>query len=246
MSTLQPQQVVSRQEWLASRRELLALEKAATQQRDELARRRRELPWVKVEKNYVFDAEDGAKTLAELFDGRSQLIVYHFMYDPKWTQGCKSCSLIADHYDPLIIHLRHRDVSLVTVAKATIQQLLAFRERMGWSFPIVSSFSNDFNHDFQVGFHEAEIQSGLPLYNFGTQVMPLSEGPGLSVFARDEEGNVYHTYSAYARGLDHLLGVYQFLDLVPKGRDEDQIPIMSWVRHHDRYDGPAYKNPWEE
>jgi predicted dithiol-disulfide oxidoreductase (DUF899 family) len=239
-------QIVARDEWLAARKTLLAREKAATHERDEIARLRRELPWVRVEKDYVFRDETGEVRLADLFAGRSQLIVYHFMFDPEWSQGCKSCSLVADHYNPAVIHLAHRDVTMVTVSKAPIEKLAAFKRRMGWSFRWVSSNANDFNRDFQVSFNEAEQTSGLPIYNFATIPFPISEAPGLSVFFRDESGEIYHTYSTYARGLDALLGAYTLLDMVPKGREEENIPIMSWVRHHDRYDGRPFVDPWME
>jgi predicted dithiol-disulfide oxidoreductase (DUF899 family) len=242
----QTHKISSRDEWLAARKALLAREKAATRERDEIARLRRELPWVRVENDYVFEDEAGEVRLADLFDGRSQLIVYHFMFDPAWSQGCKSCSLVADHYDPAVIHLAHRDTTLITVSKAPIEKIAAFGERMGWKFRWVSSNANDFNRDFQVSFNEAEQASGLPLYNFTTIPFPISEAPGLSVFFKDESGEIYHTYSTYARGLDAVLGVFTLLDMVPKGRDEENIEIMSWVRHHDRYDGRPFVDPWME
>lgn len=242
----QTHQVTSREAWLAARKALLAREKAATRERDEIARLRRELPWVRVEKDYEFEDSTGMVKLAELFDGRSQLIVYHFMFDPAWSQGCQSCSLVADHYNPAVIHLAHRDTTMITVSRAPIAKIEAFKQRMGWTFRWVSSNKNDFNRDFQVSFTEAEQTSGLPIYNFATTPFPISEAPGLSVFYRDESGEIYHTYSTYARGLDALLGVFTLLDMVPKGRDEDNIPIMSWVRHHDRYDGQPFVDPWLE
>ena len=238
--------VLSREDWLKARIALLKKEKELTRQRDELARQRRELPWVKVEKEYVFDAPEGKAALADLFGGRSQLIVYHFMFDPEWSQGCKSCSLLADHYNPAIIHLEHRDVSMVTVSRAPLDKLLAFRDRMGWTFKWVSSFSNDFNRDFRVSFTEEERNSGLAIYNYVSQPYPVSELPGLSVFYKDASGDIFHTYSTYARGLDIFLNVYNLLDVVPKGRDEDDVPNMSWVRHHDRYDGKPFIDPWME
>jgi predicted dithiol-disulfide oxidoreductase (DUF899 family) len=194
----------------------------------------------------MFDGPDGRQSLANLFDGHSQLIVYHFMFDPDWSQGCKSCSFVADHYNPAIVHLAHRDVSMVTVSRAPIEKLLAFRDRMGWSFPWVSSFHNDFNRDFQVSYNEDERNSGLAIYNYNSQPFPISEAPGLSVFTKDEAGNIFHTYSTYARGLDIFIGAYNFLDIVPKGRDEEGIPIMSWLRHHDRYDDANFIDPWLE
>ena len=238
--------VTSREDWLKARIALLAKEKDLTRERDELARQRRELPWVKVDKDYIFDAPEGKVPLAVLFEGRSQLIVYHFMFDPEWSQGCKSCSLLADHYNPAIIHLEHRDVSMVTVSRAPLDKLLAFRDRMGWTFNWVSSFSNDFNRDFQVSFTQEERNSGLAIYNYVSQPYPISELPGLSVFYKDTGGDIFHTYSTYARGLDIFLNVYNLLDVVPKGRDEEDFPGMSWVRHHDRYDGKPFVDPWME
>jgi predicted dithiol-disulfide oxidoreductase (DUF899 family) len=242
----QTHKIASREEWLAARKTLLAREKAATRERDEIARLRRELPWVRVGKDYVFEDEAGEVRLADLFDGRSQLIVYHFMFDPAWSQGCKSCSLVADHYNPAVIHLAQRDTTMITVSRAPIERIAAFRERMGWKFRWVSSNGNDFNRDFQVSFNEAEQASGLPLYNFATIAFPISEAPGLSVFTKDADGEIYHTYSTYARGLDAVLSVFTLLDMVPKGRDEENIEIMSWVRHHDRYDGRPFVDPWME
>lgn len=238
--------VTTREEWLKARIALLAKEKELTRQKDELARERRELPWVKVDKDYVFDSAEGRVSLKDLFGERSQLIVYHFMFDPEWSQGCKSCSLVADHYDPSIIHLEHKDVSMVTVSRAPLDKLLAFRERMGWGFKWVSSFSNDFNKDFHVSFTLAERKSGLAIYNYVSQPYPISELPGMSVFYKDANGDVFHTYSTYARGLDIFLTVYNLLDVTPKGRDEGPNPDMSWVRHHDRYGDENFTDPWME
>ena len=246
-ATLSPNhKVVSRDEWLAARKAHLAEEKALTRQRDELARRRRELPWVKVEKNYVFDTPTGKKPLADLFDGRSQLIVYHFMFAPEWTQGCKSCSLLADHYNPAVVHLEHRDTTMVTVSRAPLEKISKFKQRMGWSFNWVSSHDSDFNRDFQVSFTPEELESGTATYNFVGKPYPIVELPGISVFYKDADGNVFHTYSSYARGLDILLGVYNLLDMVPKGRDEDGTEGMAWVRHHDRYGDKTFVDPWME
>ena len=239
-------QVVSREKWIEARRALLADEKRLTHERDAIARRRRELPWVKVEKNYVFDAPGGKRTLAELFGGRSQLVVYHFMFAPEWTQGCKSCSLLADHYNPATVHLEHRDVTMVTVSRAPLAKIAPFKQRMGWTFNWVSSHESDFNRDFQVTFTPEELESGTATYNFDRKPYPIVELPGISVFYKDADGNVFHTYSSYARGLDILIGVYNLLDLVPKGRDEGDAPDMSWVRHHDRYDGKPFVDPWIE
>lgn len=239
-------QVVPHSEWLKARKAHLQREKEFTRQRDDLTRATRELPWEKVDKTYIFDGPDGKVTLAELFDGRSQLVVYHFMFDGDWSQGCKSCSFVADHYNPTIIHLRHRDVTLVTVSRAPIEKLEEFRRRMGWDFTWVSSSGNDFNRDFQVSFTEAELNSPLAIYNYESKPYPIKELPGLSVFAKDEAGNIYHTYSTYARGLDHFLTTYDILDLVPKGRDEAETGIMGWLRHRDRYDDPNFIDPWLE
>jgi predicted dithiol-disulfide oxidoreductase (DUF899 family) len=248
MSTLAQSapRVSTKAEWLQARRSLLAKEKELTRRRDALAEERRELPWVKVDENYIFESPEGPTALADLFDGRSQLIVYHFMFDPAWSQGCKSCSLVADHYAPAVIHLAHRDTTLVTVSRAPLEKISAFQQRMGWSFRWVSSCHNSFNQDFNVSFSESEQKSGLPIYNYDSQPFPISEAPGISVFFNDDQGDVYHTYSTYARGLDILLGVYNLLDMTPKGRGEDDIPIMSWVRHHDRYDGRPFVDPWLE
>jgi predicted dithiol-disulfide oxidoreductase (DUF899 family) len=238
--------VASRDEWLKARIALLAKEKALTHQRDELSRQRRELPWVRIEKDYVFDAPGGKKSLADLFDGRSQLIVYHFMFDPEWSQGCKSCSFVADHYNPAVVHLHHRDTSLVTVSRAPIDKIESFRKRMGWTFPWVSSFRNDFNKDFGVSFTDEELRSEGAVYNFTGKPYPIRELPGMSVFIRDQSGTVFHTYSTYARGLDIFLNAYNLLDITPKGRDEEGMEIMSWLRHHDRYDDKDFVDPWME
>ena len=239
-------QVVSREQWLTARKSHLREEKDFTRLRDQLSAKRRELPWVKVEKEYLFDGREGKVSLADLFEGRHQLLVYHFMFAPEWSQGCKSCSLLADHYDPAIIHLNHRDVSMTTVSRAPITKLQAFRERMGWGFNWVSSEGNDFNRDYGVYFTDEERNSGLAVYNYVSEPYPISDLPGLSVFYRDDNGDIFHTYSTYARGLDMFIGTYNFLDLVPKGRDEDDFPGMGWVRHHDRYEDTTFVDPWLE
>ena len=239
-SAVKDHPVVSHAAWLAARAELLAKEKEFTRLRDELSRLRRELAWEKVEKKYVFDAPRGKETLSELFDGRSQLLVYHFMFDSSWTEGCKSCSFLADHYNAAVVHLNQRDVTLVTISRAPLDQLHAFKQRMGWTFKWVSSHGTDFNQDFRVTFTPEEMSSGALLYNYGTIRPYSSECPGLSVFYKDEQGIIFHTYSCYARGLDPLIGAYQLLDLVPKGRDEAGLKSsMAWVRHHDRYGEPV-------
>jgi predicted dithiol-disulfide oxidoreductase (DUF899 family) len=237
--------VVSPAEWLAARKELLAKEKEFTRQRDELSRLRRALPWEKVEKSYVFEGPAGRETLAGLFGGKSQLVVYHFMLGPGWEQGCPSCSFIADHFDGSVVHLAHRDVTLLAVSRAPWPQIAAFQQRMGWRFKWVSSYGSDFNNDYQVSVSEAEKGQPEVYYNYTVQRFSSDERPGISVFFKDEAaGEVYHTYSSYARGLDILIGAYNYLDLVPKGRDEDGLAhTMSWVRHHDRYDDGYVVDP---
>ncbi|HEX6101423.1 MAG TPA: thioredoxin family protein [Alphaproteobacteria bacterium] len=227
--------VVSQKEWLAARRALLAKEKELTRQRDRLSEERRALPWVKVEKDYVFDGPDGRQTLSELFEGRSQLLVYHFMYGPDWEEGCPSCSFWADNFNGAIEHLKARDVTMIAVSRAPYRTLKAFQKRMGWSFKWVSSLGSDFNYDFHVSF-TPEQQQGKVFYNFEKQEFPSDEAPGISVFYKDGIGDVFHTYSAYSRGIDAVNGAYQLLDLAPKGRDEAKLPwSMAWVRHRDKY-----------
>lgn len=227
---------VSRENWLAARLALLEQEKALTRQRDEVSAARRALPRVKVEEDYQFQSEKGEETLADLFDGRSQLIVQHFMFGADWNEGCKACSLMAENYDGVLLHLKQRDVSLVATSRAPLDKLLAFRDRMGWGFKWVSSLGSGFNADFDVGFTSAQIEEEV-YYNYHKTKFPMTEAPGMSVFARDSDSVVYHTYSCYGRGLDPLMGTYQYLDLVPKGRDEDNLSYgMEWVRHHDNYE----------
>ena len=228
--------VVSEAEWLPARLALLAKEKELTRARDAVSEERRKLPWVKVEKNYIFETVDGKKTLAELFAGRSQLIVYHFMFGPGWEQGCPSCSYLADHFGGSLVHLANRDVTLAVVSRAPIAQIEAFKQRMGWQFRWVSSFANDFNHDYNASFTKEEMANGKVDYNYEMAEFPAEEAPGASVFYKNDAGEIFHTYSTYARGLDILVGTYNFLDLAPKGRDEDGLAFsMAWVRHHDRY-----------
>jgi predicted dithiol-disulfide oxidoreductase (DUF899 family) len=230
--------IVAREDWLAARKELLAKEKEFTRRRDALARDRRALPWVRVEKPYAFDAPDGRKTLAALFAGRSQLVIYHFMFDPDWEEGCKSCSFWADNFNPNVIHLAQRDVSLTAVSRAPLAQLEAFKQRMGWSFPWVSSDACDFNRDYHVSFTPQEAASGDAEYNYQLRKFAGTERPGFSVFFKDADGAVFHTYSCYARGLDMMNTAYQILDLVPKGRDEAGLAYpQAWVRWRDRYGG---------
>ena len=234
---MQPHRIVSADEWTRERKAFLAKEKEFTRARDRLSAERRALPWVKVDKAYVFDTPQGKKTLPELFDGRSQLIVYHFMLGPGWEEGCQSCSYLADHFDGATIHLAQRDVTFLAVSRAPLAKIEAFKRRMSWKFPWVSSSGNDFNFDFHVSFKEDEVGKNVE-YNYERQEIDSDEMPGASVFYKDETGAVFHTYSAYARGLDILVGAYNFLDLTPKGRDEDALPwTMAWVRHHDKYEG---------
>ena len=237
--------VVSRNRWLAERQALLAREKELTRLRDEIARDRRALPWERVDKRYVFDTPDGAATLADLFDGRRQLLVQHFMFAPGWEQGCPSCSFMADHIDGANVHLAQRDVTLRVVSRAPLADIEAFRRRMGWQFEWVSSNGSDFNHDYAVSFTPKQRAQGggEVYYNYGMQPFPQEEAPGISVFWKDDAGDVFHTYSTYGRGVEVMMGAYELLDLTPKGRDEEHLAYgMEWVRHHDRYaqePGPA-------
>ena len=228
-------QIASKSDWTAARLKFLEKEKAFTRARDELSAARRALPWEKIEQNYVFEGEHGSMSLADLFAGRSQLIVYHFMFGPDWEAGCKSCSFWADNYDRIVVHLNARDTNLATVSRAPYERLAAYKKRMGWSFTWVSSLGNSFNHDFAVSFTEDEIAKPDNNYNFGTQHFEMDEAPGLSVFAR-EGSDIFHTYSTYSRGLDMLNGAYHLLDLVPKGRDEKGLSYgMEWLRRRDEY-----------
>jgi predicted dithiol-disulfide oxidoreductase (DUF899 family) len=227
--------VVSESEWLVARQALLKREKELTRLRDEISHQRRALPWIKVEKEYLFSGRDGKETLADLFDGRSQLIVYHFMLGPGWEEGCKSCSYLADHFDGANWHLPHRDVTLVVISRAPFPEIEAYQKRMGWRFKWVSSNENDFNFDYHVSFTKEEEKKNEVYYNYRKDEFISDELPGLSVFYKDKDGTVYHTYSTYARGLDPLVGTYNFLDLTPKGRDENSESTMDWVRRHDEY-----------
>ena len=228
--------VVDEAQWLSARKELLQKEKEFTRQRDEISRLRRELPWVKVDQNYVFEGPHGQETLTDLFGGKSQLIIYHFMFGPGWEEGCPSCSMLGDHFGGTLAHLAARDVRFVAVSRARLAQIEAFKKRMGWNFKWVSSFENGFILDYNVSFTQQEIAQHTMTYNYQVQDFPREEAPGLSVFYKDDEGNIFHTYSTYGRGLDILLGVYNFLDMAPKGRDEESLAHpMAWVKHHDRY-----------
>ena len=234
---MEPHKIVSRDEWTRERKALLVREKELTRARDWLSAERRALPWVKVDKTYVFDTPDGRRSLAELFNGKSQLLVYHFMLGPGWEEGCPSCSYLADHFDGAVIHLAQRDVAFVAVSRAPLAEIEKFKQRMGWRFAWVSSFGSDFNFDYHVSFREDELGKDGD-YNYERQEIVSDELPGASVFYKADNGDVFHTYSAYARGLDVLIGTYNFLDLTPKGRNEEELPwSMAWVRHHDRYDG---------
>ncbi len=228
--------VVSSEEWTAARKELLKKEKESTRLRDQLSAERRKLPWVRIEKDYLFDAPGGKVALADLFAGRSQLVIYHFMYGPDWEEGCPSCSFLMDHADGAIVHLNARDVTMVAVSRAPLAKIEAFKKRMGWRFKWVSSYGSDFNSDFRLSFTKEQLASGDKLYNFGTIPPYGDENHGLSVFYKDPAGAVFHTYSTYGRGCEPLVGTYIILDMVPKGRDEAELPwTMAWVRHHDKY-----------
>lgn len=229
-------QVASHEEWLKARLELLAAEKEFTRQRDALTRRRMAMPWERVEKSYRFETAKGALSLADLFDGRSQLIFYHFMLGPDWEEGCKSCSFWADNFNGIPIHLNHRDVTFTAVSRAPLAKIDAYKKRMGWTFPWVSSYGSDFNFDYQASFTPEEIANGRAYYNYAVRPVKVSEQVGVSVFYRNDRNEVFHSYSCYERGVDMLNGAYHYLDLVPKGRDEDGGEFtMQWVRRHDQY-----------
>lgn len=230
-----PHPVVSREEWLTARRALLAQEKEVTHARDRLNAARLALPWVRLDKVYRFETPSGSRELAELFDGRSQLMVYHFMLGPGWEAGCPGCSFLSDHLDGMLPHLTHHDVTLTAVSSAPLAEIEAYRRRMGWKFPWVSSHGSDFNHDFHVSFSDAELGSGQVRYNFETidAAQAAPELPGLSAFYRDAEGQVFHSYSSYARGPEELIGTLMLLDRAPLGRNERTI--MDWVKRHDEY-----------
>ncbi|WP_438816498.1 DUF899 domain-containing protein [Taklimakanibacter deserti] len=229
--------VLPRVQWIAERKKLLAREKEAMRLRDQVARERRALPWVRIDKDYVFETPDGRRTLAELFDGRRQLLVQHFMLGPGWEEGCPSCSYMADHSDGMTAHLAERDVTFVAVSRAPLAEIERFRRRMGWQFTWVSSHESDFNYDFGVSFTPEEVAKGAIGYNYGTSPHNEEELPGISAFIKDDAGDVFHSYSTYARGVEVMMGTYNMLDLMPKGRDERDVDHkMEWVRHHDRYE----------
>jgi predicted dithiol-disulfide oxidoreductase (DUF899 family) len=221
---------------MVARKELLKKEKESVRLGDQVSVERRKLPWVKVEKNYVFDAPGGKVTLEDLFGGRNQLVIYHFMFGPDWQEGCPSCSFVSDHFDGGLPHLAARDVTMVAVSRAPLAKIEAFKKRMGWRFKWVSSSGGDFNADFHVSFTKEEMAQGKVNYNYTMQEFPSAEAPGLSVFYKDAAGDVFHTYSTYGRGVELLMGTYRILDVVPRGREEDHLGFpMEWVRYHDRY-----------
>ncbi len=237
-STAESVKVATREEWLRARKELLTREKQLTRQRDEVDRLRRELPWVRVEKNYVFDGPGGKETLADLFAGRSQLIVSHFMFGSGWKEGCVGCSFRSDHVDGTLVHLEHHEVSFVTVSRAPLAEIKAFQERMGWRFKWVSSYHTDFNYDYCVSFTPEEIATGKVEYNYELRDFLSEELSGLSIFCKDQSGDIFHTYSTYGRGDEMVDTTYMYLDLTPKGRNETgpRHNLTDWVRHHDHYD----------
>jgi predicted dithiol-disulfide oxidoreductase (DUF899 family) len=236
--------IVTEAEWIKVRKVLLKKEKEFTTLRDQLSQQRRDLPWVLVNKKYIFEGQDGKQTLSELFGGRSQLIVYHFMFDPSWEAGCPSCSFWADNFNKIIAHLNQRDVTMVAVSRAPYGKLAAYQRRMGWDFKWVSSYNTDFNYDYHVSFTQEELAKKETYYNYTTQDAGIQDREGVSVFFRDSKGRVFHTYSAYARGIDMLNVAYHYLDLVPKGRDEDGHAFSQfWVRRHDEYGDPRQVNP---
>lgn len=227
--------VVSNREWVEARKKLLTSEKEFARQREELAQQRRALPWEAVTKEYVFEGPDGPVTLADLFDGRGQLVVYHFMFDPDWDEGCLHCSYWADNFEGAPVHLKARDVTLAAVSRAPFVKIAAYRRRMGWSFPWVSAFGTDFNFDFGVSFTPEALADHTAVYNYGSGEPGFGEREGISVFAKNGAGDIFHTYSTFARGIDMVNGTYQFLDLVPKGRGEPRGEAQFWVRRHDEY-----------
>lgn len=229
-----PHSIATREAWNAARRELLQQEKDFTRLRDQLSERRRALPWVRVERDYTFQGAAGTRSFAELFQGRSQLVVYHLMYAPEWEGACTNCTFWADNFERNVVHLAHRDVSFAAISRAPVEKLSAYARRMGWSFPWFSSGQSSFNYDFAVSFTDEQRASGQLLYNHGTQRPMRSDLPGISVFFKDAQGAVFHTYSCYSRGIEMMNAAYQYLDLVPKGRDEGD-GAMKWLRRRDEY-----------
>ncbi|AUC93735.1 DUF899 domain-containing protein [Bradyrhizobium sp. SK17] len=233
---MQQHKIVSRDEWIAARKALMASEKELTQAREAVSRQRRELPWVKVDKDYVFDGPEGKVRLGDLFRGRPQLVVQHVMFAPEWDAACKSCSFWVDGFERMVPHLAARDTTMVAISRAPLAKLEAFKQRMGWTFDWVSSGANDFNYDYAVTFSPEQLKSGATLYNYGTTPFGSEEAPGVSVFYRDQDGAIFHTYSTYSRGLDMMNAAYHYLDLTPLGRHEEGLPYpMDWVRLRDQY-----------
>jgi predicted dithiol-disulfide oxidoreductase (DUF899 family) len=232
---IENRRVVSQKQWLAARKKLLLKEKKFSKLRDAMNLERRKLPWVKIEKDYVFDGPAGRVTLADLFGGKSQLIVYHFMFGPDWGEGCPHCSFWADHYDFAGVHLGQRDTAFAVVSRAAWKEIEPFKKRMGWKFKWLSSFDTDFNFDFNVSFTPEQRKSGKAIYNYRPLEMDIDEREGVSAFYRDANGDIYHTYSSYERGIDLMNTTYNFLDLTAKGRDENPEHSQDWVRYHDQY-----------
>jgi len=229
--------IVSKDDWIKARQDLLVKEKEFTRLRDKLSAERRELPWERVEKEYVFEGPDGKETLAQLFAGKSQLIVHHFMLGPDWDAGCPSCSFWSDNYNGIGIHLKHRDISLLAISRAPFQNIESYKQRMGWSFKWVSSFGADFNFDFNASFTPEEVADGTAFWNYRKQKPGFTEVVGFSAFYKDPDGQIFHTYSCFQRGVDMMNGAYHFMDLAPKGRDEAGLrPTMAWLRRHDEYE----------
>jgi predicted dithiol-disulfide oxidoreductase (DUF899 family) len=239
---MQPHRIVSRDEWIEARKALLVKEKELTRQRDRLSAERRDLPWVRVEKGYVFDTPNGKRTLAELFEGRSQLIVKHFMLAPGQKDGCVGCSFEVDHVEGALVHLEHHNVTWVAVARAPLAEIEAYKARMGWRFKWVSSFGSDFNYDFDVSFTPDQLARGEAFYNYRKGPLPLEDLSGFSVFIKDDHGGIFHTYSTFGRGGEEVLGTYMFLDMTPNGRNENgpNHNLTDWVRQHDRYDETGF------
>ena len=242
---MEPNKIVSAEEWLVARKALLAKEKELTRLRDRLSTERRALPWVKIEKSYLFDGPRGKETLADLFDGRNQLFIKHFMLGPGWKEGCVGCSFEVDHVGGILVHLEHHDVSYVAVSRAPLAEIEAFKKRMGWGFRWVSSYGNDFNYDFHVSFRPEEIAQGRAYYNYEVRDVPIDELSGDSVFYRNDQGEIFHTYSTFGRGGEELLGTYRIVDMTPVGRNETgpTHTLADWVRHHDRYGAGGHVAP---
>lgn len=234
---IENRKVVSQKAWLVARKKLLVEEKKFSKLRDKLNLQRRKLPWVKVEKKYVFDGPQGRVTLAGLFSGKSQLIIYHFMFGPDWGEGCPHCSFWADHYDGVNFHIGQRDTAFAVVSRAPLREIEPFKKRMGWKFKWLSSFKTDFNFDFNVSFTSKQLKNGTAIYNYAPLNMDIDEREGVSAFYRDKNGDIYHTYSSFARGIDLMNTTYNFLDLTAKGRDENPEALQDWVRYHDKYKG---------